>query len=117
MTFVITRCVPQMEHLPSSRVNPAWIATSCMSRSVRCALVIFSLFRTQSSLARYTRKCGIIQFMLKSEGPFAVRYTGICLQEIGGALPVSDTSAERSRHMRIVPPRDHNNTWTCAPSW
>ena len=25
-----------------------------------------------------------------------------------------DTSAERSRHMRIVPPRDHNNTWTCA---
>src|SRR6516162_9293918 len=28
-----------------------------------------------------------------------------------------DTSAERSRHMRIVPPRDHNNTWTCAPTW
>ena len=52
-----------------------------------------------------------------SNSVIAVRYTGICLQEIGGALPVSDTSAERSRHMRIVPRRDHNNTWTCAPSW
>jgi len=52
-----------------------------------------------------------------SNSVIAVRYTGICLQEIGGALPVSDTSAERSRHMRIVPRRDHNNTWTCASSW
>jgi hypothetical protein len=52
-----------------------------------------------------------------SDAVIAVRYTRICLQKIGGALPVSDTSAERSRHMRIVPPRDHNNTWTCAPTW
>jgi hypothetical protein len=30
---------------------------------------------------------------------------------------VPDASAERSRHMRIVSRRDHNDTWTCAPSW
>ena len=54
---------------------------------------------------------------LLSDAVIAVRYSRICLQKIGGALPVSDTSAERSRHMRIVPPRDHNNTWTCAPTW
>ena len=52
-----------------------------------------------------------------SDAVIAVRYTRICLEKIGGALPVSDTSAERSRHMRIVPPRDHNNTWPCAPTW
>jgi hypothetical protein len=52
-----------------------------------------------------------------SDAVIAVRYTRICLEKIAGALPVSDTSAERIRHMRIVPPRDHNNTWTCAPTW
>jgi len=51
-----------------------------------------------------------------SDAVIAVRYARICLEKIAGALPVSDTSAERSRHMRIVPPRDHNNTWTCAPT-
>jgi hypothetical protein len=52
-----------------------------------------------------------------SDAVIAVRYTRICVEKIAGALPVSDTPAERSRHMRIVPPRDHNNTWTCAPTW
>src|SRR6516162_7826617 len=35
-----------------------------------------------------------------SDAVIAVRYTRICLEKIGGALPVSDTSAKRSRHMR-----------------
>src|SRR6516225_7958040 len=52
-----------------------------------------------------------------SDAVIAVRYTRICLEKIAGALPVSGTPAERNRHMRMVPPRDHNNTWTCAPTW
>lgn len=49
-----------------------------------------------------------------SNAVIAGRYTGICLQEIGGALPMSNTSAERSRHMRIVARRDHHKTAVSA---
>jgi hypothetical protein len=45
-----------------------------------------------------------------SDAVIAVRYTRIGFEKIGGALPVSDTPAERVQHMRMVPPRDHNNT-------
>src|SRR6516164_11240333 len=78
MTFVITRCIPQMEHLQSSRVNPAWIATSCMSRSVRCALVTFSIFRTQSSqyaLPAFVPRKSAARFLCRMLLPNGV---GIC---------------------------------------
>ena len=59
-------------------MNPAWIATLCMSRSVRCALVICSLFRTQSSqyaLPAFASRKSAARFLCRMLLPNGV---GIC---------------------------------------
>jgi hypothetical protein len=92
------------------------------NHALRSANGTFAEFSRESCLDSHVmhvpfRQVRSRDLQLLSNAVIAVRYTGICLQEIGGALPVPDASAEPSRHMRIVPRRGHNNTWTCASSW